>query len=406
MTHGRPCDPKHLSGRQDTMSRIQLAAHEKHQLLRAQEALLSPLAAEDPAKWQLRANRAIRRFLGADRSVFIRPPAVKDFPFVTTDDTDPAFEEGLRRLAAESPHGARYGDSFLQRIHRRRMALGKTALHMEDLVAPEERATAPSFQEIFRPCGMRHLVALTTATPGGTVTQSFGFDRRDSPGYSAEGFQKLRLLVPAFLAGVRASSRWIDRWDELFAVLDRIPQPLALFDARGRRLHANRPLVQLLSEQPTDDDLFGAIDKLAEVFADRLRGPVGAQDEVSATVGCRLERGGRGYRLSAVYGPSPAAGEEKTILVHVDRAGTLLPEATALQERHGLTPRQAEVALLLARGHSDKAIARRLDISWHTARSHVRNVLSKLSISSRAQVVVTLLSTDENHPGSAGDPLT
>jgi ATP/maltotriose-dependent transcriptional regulator MalT len=52
-----------------------------------------------------------------------------------------------------------------------------------------------------------------------------------------------------------------------------------------------------------------------------------------------------------------------------------------------LTTREGEVLLLIARGHSNKEIARMLDIATGTVEWHVHNVLGKLGVVSRAQAV-------------------
>ncbi len=53
-----------------------------------------------------------------------------------------------------------------------------------------------------------------------------------------------------------------------------------------------------------------------------------------------------------------------------------------------LTPRELEVLQLLAEGLPNKAIARRLGISDHTAKFHVNSILSKLGAQSRTEAVV------------------
>ncbi len=54
---------------------------------------------------------------------------------------------------------------------------------------------------------------------------------------------------------------------------------------------------------------------------------------------------------------------------------------------HGLTPREVEVLCLLADGRSDPEIAGALFISPHTATTHVKHLLAKLGVSSRAAAV-------------------
>jgi non-specific serine/threonine protein kinase len=51
-----------------------------------------------------------------------------------------------------------------------------------------------------------------------------------------------------------------------------------------------------------------------------------------------------------------------------------------------LTSREQEIAGLLARGLSNKAIARSLVIAQRTAEAHVANILAKLGLTSRSQV--------------------
>lgn len=52
-----------------------------------------------------------------------------------------------------------------------------------------------------------------------------------------------------------------------------------------------------------------------------------------------------------------------------------------------LTPRELEVLAAMADGASNKAIARRLDISFHTAKLHVAAILAKLDADSRTEAV-------------------
>ncbi len=51
-----------------------------------------------------------------------------------------------------------------------------------------------------------------------------------------------------------------------------------------------------------------------------------------------------------------------------------------------MTPREREVINLIAEGMSNKAIGKQLHISVHTVKSHLRNIMEKLTLNSRLQI--------------------
>lgn len=62
--------------------------------------------------------------------------------------------------------------------------------------------------------------------------------------------------------------------------------------------------------------------------------------------------------------------------------------APASVEEARLTPRELEVAVHIARGDSNKEIARALSLAESTVKIHVQNILKKLDLSSRVQIAV------------------
>lgn len=70
-----------------------------------------------------------------------------------------------------------------------------------------------------------------------------------------------------------------------------------------------------------------------------------------------------------------------------DRDTRGLARAEDEQARVDLTPRELEVLQLLAEGASNKVIARRLDITPHTAKFHVASIVGKLGASGRTDAV-------------------
>jgi DNA-binding NarL/FixJ family response regulator len=64
-----------------------------------------------------------------------------------------------------------------------------------------------------------------------------------------------------------------------------------------------------------------------------------------------------------------------------------------------MTPREQEVVNLIAEGLSNKQMATRLDISTHTVKSHVRNVMEKLALHTRLQIAAWVREEGEPEGG-------
>ena len=71
----------------------------------------------------------------------------------------------------------------------------------------------------------------------------------------------------------------------------------------------------------------------------------------------------------------------------ISGGGEIKRDAPPLSEPARLTPRELQVLAAMADGASNKAIARRLGISFHTAKFHVAAILTKLDADSRTEAV-------------------
>jgi ATP/maltotriose-dependent transcriptional regulator MalT len=79
---------------------------------------------------------------------------------------------------------------------------------------------------------------------------------------------------------------------------------------------------------------------------------------------------------------------------YLDRAHDLvavLKRADVPSDGAQLTPREREIAMLVARGYSNKAIAARLNVSTRTVEGHVAAIFGRLSIRARWQLTPDLL---------------
>ena len=122
-------------------------------------------------------------------------------------------------------------------------------------------------------------------------------------------------------------------------------------DARGHALMCGEAVLATLADAP-----WGAY--LADELQQELRG--------AAALAASLRR-------------------EGVVAVAPPRTASLLGTATAATDDNGLSPREREVLERIAAGDSNKLIARVLDISPHTVKRHVANILDKLGLASRGQ---------------------
>jgi DNA-binding CsgD family transcriptional regulator len=123
---------------------------------------------------------------------------------------------------------------------------------------------------------------------------------------------------------------------------------------------------------PGRDDSSGEIRLLVRQLVDRL----GERDPLARNAGS-----GGGF-------------DEKVILdLEVDGVRCVLvrrPPQPARPEA-ALSPREREIARMVAKGYPNKVIARVLEISSWTVSTHLRRIFAKLGVSSRAAMVAHLL---------------
>lgn len=117
-------------------------------------------------------------------------------------------------------------------------------------------------------------------------------------------------------------------------------------------------------------------------------GPVGPEDGWPAAEGGWSADDAEAGRYATGF-PAPAAAE---FGLRAHAAEPVTPPTT-------LTPREREIAHLVARGLSNRGIADELVISPATVARHVTNILTKLGFSSRAQIAVWVVDNlPTNHP--------
>ncbi|HSR83271.1 MAG TPA: response regulator transcription factor [Streptosporangiaceae bacterium] len=132
---------------------------------------------------------------------------------------------------------------------------------------------------------------------------------------------------------------------------------------------ARKPAVVVLTSATDDEDLVRAIHSGATSY---LLKTASGEDVIAAV----REAAAGGARLSP------------ELLTRLTQAIRRPPPPDPLQP---LSPREREVLRAIAHGHSNRQIARDLAIGEQTVKTHVRSILTKLSLQDRVQAAIFAL---------------
>jgi DNA-binding CsgD family transcriptional regulator/PAS domain-containing protein len=332
-------------------------------------ALLRPADYGDTESWQRAANSAARELLGADCASFMLPG-----------------ETGLQLYSEEwgreIPNAYPERVAELDRTHgfwNRQVAAG--AWSRRAIFSPAMYRSS-YFQDFVVPARAFDAIGITLEldSPGRFAGLLFHHSSRRGPRFGRRAVSILHLLRPPFEAGVRMYCSMGPTCRTMASVVDGQSTALILLDRRGRVVHANPAASDLLG-------LEGGERMAAAAMA-------AARDLRSMRAGTLREGsvGSRSIRLGELdVAVHPAPADVELARLHVDVVVTLRPKghrSARTGQAPDLTAQETRVAEMLRERRTNREIAGALGISPHTARHHTENVLAKLGVRSRRDVMV------------------
>jgi DNA-binding CsgD family transcriptional regulator len=363
---------------------VTLTAPDLDALELAQTALLSRLDYGTTETWRTVASARVARLLGADQAIFTPPrtPPGSARPRAQASDIKGADIDAAGTDAAVAKARLRRHAEAYHRYPLYRATFGATEVYV-DWALPNHLLDMGGMA--FDPFPGELFTRLDVGDDHGKGPADGDSSR--APG--ERGLTFLRMLLPAFKAGVRTHLAFRVHRETVAGMLDRVADGAAVWDRAGDCRYRNRALVDLLA---ADAERASLERKLADVARRMLARP-GANRHATPVCACDVTvvTAANRYGLQATYVEGLGAGEP-WVLVLV-RPARRLPPAKLLMARHGLTPRQSEVAQRLAEGQSDAAIARALGISRRTAEHHAEAVRLSLGVRSRAALAAVLQQT-------------
>ena len=175
----------------------------------------------------------------------------------------------------------------------------------------------------------------------------------------------------------------------LLVFLEALDEATALFVAHGALAYQNNALKALLSSEPEAAALLESARRFGLRCATVPFSIAHNRSSYVRTKDLRVVTVSAAYSVQAI--PLPTGGKEHPhVLLLIRRAGIVFPSAASLRTKFRFTPRETEVALLLAKGASDTEVALVLGVSVHTARHHGEHVFAKIGIHSRKALALHL----------------
>ncbi len=192
---------------------------------------------------------------------------------------------------------------------------------------------------------------------------------------------KERIVLPARLAAL--DGRWADAAQGWAAALAAAEEAIDFYgQAHELRLRLGHALLQL---NRIDDAAAAIVPVLARALAEgepgsaAFAGPVVLAALAAVDWGTRLDAAQCARLRSWAREPAAPSPPAPTAAAVADRPGGTAASSELL------SPREVEVLERLAAGDSNKLIARAFDLSPHTVKRHVANILDKLALESRGQ---------------------
>jgi DNA-binding CsgD family transcriptional regulator len=263
------------------------------------------------------------------------------------------------------------------------------------------------YNEFLRPVDAPHLInTLLHRSADRVVTLAIEGTRRC--GALTERRDRLTVVLPHLTRAIELKDRLSIKAavsTSLVEIADRLSLAILIVDGRGRLIETSSVGRHILG---TGDGIYCEGDRLA--FRRRVDGQAFARflaipPQILGPVMLRIPRQRRRACLSLLIAPIRSTTEpwmtairQWIVAIHDPTpAETPAPEDVARQWL--VTPAEARVVCLLARGSTVQQIADSLSLSVHTVRSQLKAVYAKTGLTSQLEVVRRLLAGDGNAAG-------
>lgn len=336
-------------------------------------------------------------------SLVLRPPSAGDEGLILNCiRPEPGQDRGASALADPNDwEVSAYREQFFELDPFVNLPLDKI-IALEDLLTDAELMASDYYLHYLEPIGLFRILGVDTGEPGGMLARLRFSRRRDEPKFGDQEKQLLAQLTPHLREALHifAKLNHVASERDIYAgAVNQLSVATVILDDKARVLNTNAVAAVLLKDSQglglkgqylhvqghdTNKALHAA---LASVINAQHAG------ETSVVRALRVPRPGGRPPLGLVIRPAPASewrdgqsGPCVTVFISdPDLQGSASQQI--LGELFGLSPAEANVAILLSRGLSLAEVSEAQHISPHTARAQLKSIFAKTGVSRQAELV-------------------
>jgi DNA-binding CsgD family transcriptional regulator len=292
----------------------------------------------------------------------------------------------------------------------RGVSLGEGEVIASHELWPEQEMVASTYyREFLQPRDWHFGMGCTyLRTPFGVSVISMLRSKKEGPCLEPE-ITLLKALVPhlrraALLHGELTSLR--TERAALVGHLERYPQAFVLVDEVARVLFANATAKQIATWGEGIEIVNGTLRTTSEREESRIRKAVMqcAQHPKDGSVCLEIQRGARRTPFRLLLMPIAnvtvmhvAMPQPAVAILILDPESQVAPDPALLRELFSLTPAEARVTSMLAKGLRIEEVASQTNVSFATVRTHLRSALSKTATHSQGSLISLVLRTVPFH---------
>lgn len=350
------------------MGRVSMAARREGDLLRRCYAGL------DGPAFKAEVVRSIHALLPVD-AVF----------FATADPATLLFTGAVAEDPLAAATAQFFDNEFGHDDVNKFQSLATGAGHVATLDATTrgQRARSARYREIMSPLGLGDELRAALVTPAGC----WGYlclHRADSPhGFTPTEMRLISRLAPHLANGCRHSLTLPYR-DEIAATAPGVIVLHPDLTVAAITGEAERWLAHIADHQPNR----GRLPVAVYAVAARLQSIDSGAAQPDAVPTVRVPSTTGGWLLVHASRLNSTAGGDIAVIIEPAHPRDVAP---LLLSSQGLTPRELEVAMLVLRGTSTRAIGSELHLSSYTVKDHLKSIFDKTGVRSRRDLVAHIL---------------